>query len=159
MRSFFKKYHILGRAYIGFGGGVIIGDLITFIISLAEGGGKLLFMPQISHLCANDTMAFALQFLLCGLIGLMFAEAGILFAAERWNFPIKCVLHFASTAPFYLLFLGFCYFSKGALWGLLILVGNVLFTYFVTWMISYFAMRAEVGAINRRIRSMRGEQE
>ncbi len=157
MIELFRKYHALGRAWIGFGVGVIIGDLITALISAVSGDGSILFIPQLQIMAGSEVGAFLWQFCLCGGLGLLFAEAGILFVVDRWSFPIKCLLHFGITAPFYLAFLWFCNFGQDPIPGILIVLGNVLFTYFITWVISYSLTRAEVASINRRIECMKGE--
>ncbi len=155
MKDVIKKYHVFGRAFIGFGSGLIIGDSITILISVIV--GDLVFMPQLSVLTQSPVSTYTCQFLLCGLIGLTFAEAGILFFSDRWNFPIKCLLHFLCTAPVYLPFLWLCYFGQQPIPGIFIVLGNVLFTYLITWVVSYMTTKREVNAINRRIRDMRGE--
>ncbi len=155
MRDFIRRYHVLGRIWIGFGVGVIIGDLISIIISLTM-GGEMVFVPRLEELSSSEAGAYLCQFLMCGGIGTVFAEAGILFAVDRWSFPVACLLHFASTAVFYLPFLWICNFGMTLFPGLLIVLGNILFTYFVTWLISYCMIRREVGRINREIQKMRG---
>lgn len=153
-----KNYHVWGRAIIGFGVGTVIGNIITLIISYAHGGERLMFMPQLADWFSSEVNAFFVQFLLCGLIGVMFAEAGIWFLVERLNFPVKCLLHFATTALFYLPFLWLCYFQNDP-WILFgAVLGNVLFTYVITWMTSYFLIRADVDSINRRIEQIKKEE-
>ncbi len=158
MRDFIRRHHVFGRFGIGFGVGVIIGDLITVLISMTT-GGEMMFIPRLEELCASEAGAFLCQFLMCGLIGTVFAEAGILFALDRWSFPVTCLWHFAVTAIFYLPFLWICNFGMTLFPGLLIVLGNILFTYFITWMISYFIMRSEVDRINREIQRLRGSND
>ncbi len=156
MKDFISRHHVLGRFWIGFGVGVIIGDLISILISMAT-GGEMVFVPRLEEFCASEAGAFLCQFLMCGLIGTVFAEAGILFAMERWSFPVTCLLHFGCTAIFYLPFLWICNFGMTIFPGILIVLGNILLTYFITWMTSYFVMRAEVERINREIQRLRGD--
>lgn len=154
-----KKYHVLGRFWIGLGVGTTIGNLITVLISYAHGNGAVVAIPQLMALFGNTASAFAVQNLLCACVGVLFAEAGIIFSVERWNFPIKCLLHFAVTAVFYLPFLWLCYFQKGGLWTLLFILANIAFTYFVTWITSYLMIRAEVRSINQKIEEMRRNKQ
>ena len=154
-----KKYHILGRLCIGFGVGTSIGLMVTFLISYTHGGTEVSAIPRLVELFGNTLDAFAVQSLLCALIGVGFAEAGILFLIERWNFPIKCLLHFFATSCFYLPFLWLCYAPHGALAGTLFLLANVLFTYVFSWLTSYFLTRADVRSINQKIEQMRREEE
>ncbi len=153
------KYHILGRFWIGVGIGSIIGQVITLIVSYAVGGGSYFpVMPQLLEYFNREVDAVLVQLLLFSFIGVVFAEAGILFQSERFVFPVKCLLHFLVTAVFYLPFLWLCYLNYETRRQILLLVlANVLVTYLVTWLISYFAIRAEVKEINRRITRLRNQ--
>ncbi len=153
------KPHILGRFWIGFGIGTVIGTVVTILVSYAEGSGAYFpVMPALQSLFSTEINAVAVQFLLFGLIGVVFAEAGIIFMVERWGFLQKCLLHFAVTCVFFLPFLWLCYFRQEAGWKLLIIFANLLFTYAVSWIISYCSMQAEIREINRKIERLRGEK-
>ena len=152
-----KQYHVWGRLWIGFGLGTIIGNIVTLIVSYTFGRGSISFMSQLMEYFSREADAFLVQFLLCGLIGVIFAEAGIILVLEKWNFPIRCLLHFAATAVFYVPFLWFCSFGQEPWLLILIVLANVLFTYVVTWLTSYLMIRSGVDSINRRIEEMRGE--
>ncbi len=154
-----KKYHVWERLCIGFGVGTSIGLLVTLIISYANGGMEVSTIPRLIELFGNPLKAFAVQSLWCALIGVVFAEAGILFLIERWNFPIKCMLHFAVTSCFYLPFLWVCYAPHGVLAGTLFLLANVLFTYVISWLTSYCLSRADVRSINQKIEEKRRKEE
>ncbi|MBQ9773446.1 MAG: DUF3021 domain-containing protein [Clostridia bacterium] len=155
-----KNYHILGRFWVGIGIGSMIGTVITLIISFAHGKGEYLpVMPQLEAYFPNEVSAVLVQFLLFCLIGTVFAEAGIIFMLDRWSFAAKCVIHFLITSVFFVPFLWLCYFQQTALWRLLIIPLNLAFTYVITWMISYFAARADVESINRKLRERRGETD
>lgn len=153
------KHHIWGRFWIGVGIGSVIGNVITLIISFATGDGMYYaVMPHLLDFFPNETAAVAVQFALFCLIGAVFAEAGIIFTLEKWNFPIKCLLHFCVTSVFFLPFLWLCYFRHEELWRLLLIPLNLVVTYVISWGMSYFASRADVESINKRIRQMRGEE-
>ncbi len=154
-----KQYHVLGRLWIGFGVGTIIGNIITLIVSYAIGTGTLAYMPQLKEWFLSDVDAFFVQFLACGLLGVLFAEAGILLVLEKWNYPIRCLIHFAVTSVFYIPFLLLMYFRQ-EWWILLVgVLANVLFTYVVAWLSSYLLLRSDVDSINRRIEEMRREEK
>lgn len=154
-----KKYHVWGRFCIGLGVGIAIGNLVTVLISYAHGNGALVTIPQLTAFFGNTVDAFAVQNLLCACVGILFAEAGIIFAVERWTFPVKCLLHFGVTAVFYLPFLWLCYFQEGGIWTLLLILANIAFTYFITWMTSYLMIRAEVRSINQKIEERRRNKQ
>lgn len=153
-----KRYHILGRLGIGFGVGVLIGNIITLIISYAMDSEKLMAMPQFEEWFSNDLDALFAQFLSCGVLGVIFAEAGIVLMLEKWNYPIRCLIHFAITSVFYIPFLGLMYVQQ-EWWILLIgVIANILLTYVIAWLSSYWLLRADVDSINQRIEEMRKEK-
>lgn len=152
------KPHIFKRLWIGFGIGTVIGIVVSILVSYVEGSGSYLpVMPALQSLFATEINAVAVQFLLFGLIGVVFAEAGIIFTMERLGFLQKCLLHFVVTCIFFLPFLWICYFRQEAGWKFLIILGNLLFTYAVSWIISYCSMQAEIREINREIERTRGD--
>ncbi len=150
------KYHILGRFWIGVGIGSVIGNVIMLIISFAEGSGEFYaVMPHFVPMFPNEAVAALVQVLLYCLIGAVFAEAGIIFTLEKWNFPIKCLLHFGVTAIFFVPFLWICYFRHDALWRVLLIPLNLAATYVISWLTSYFSARADAKSINQKIMEMR----
>ena len=150
------RYHIFRRLWIGLGVGTVIGMVITLLISYIHGSGAFLpVMPALERFFEREVDAVAVQFALFGLIGVVFAEAGILFSLERLNFAMKCVLHFSVTSVFFIPFLWICYFNQEPIWKLLIIVGNLIFTYIVSWFISYMGTRAELKELNRKIEEQR----
>ena len=154
------KHHVLGRFWIGLGTGMVIGVCVTLIISYFTGDGTYLaVMPHLSALFASELDAVAVQFLLFGVVGVTFAEAGIILSLERWNFPIKCLLHFLVTSSVYLPFLYLCYFNRETVWMLLLILANALLTYVISWITSYVATRGQVDSINRHIAKLRERGE
>ncbi|MBQ8309793.1 MAG: DUF3021 domain-containing protein [Clostridia bacterium] len=150
------KHHILERFWIGIGVGTVIGTVIMILISYVHGDGA--YMPVMPHLAAwfsREVDGVAVQFLLFALIGVVFAEAGIVFTVEKWSFVRKCLTHFFITAVFFVPFLWLCYFWQAPIWQVLMILGNLLLSYVIAWLTSYFAMRSEVRAINTKIEELR----
>ena len=153
------KYHVLGRFWIGVGIGTVIGVIITLLVSYAHGNGAYLpVMPHLAEWFSREIDGVAVQFILFALIGVVFAEAGIVFMVEKWSFLQKCLTHFCITAVFFIPFLWLCYFWQASVWRLLMIVGNLLLSYLIAWMTSYFSMRSDIGAINKKINEMRNRQ-
>ena len=150
------KYHIFGRFWIGFGVGNIIGSVVTLLISYVYGGGSYLpVMPQLAQFFSREVDAVLVQFLCFGIVGVVFAEAGILFALERLHFGLKCLLHFCITSVFFVPFLCLCYVQWSDAWQWLLILLNLAFTYLIAWLTSYCSNRADVKAINQRIKDRR----
>lgn len=150
------KYHIWGRLWIGFGVGNIIGSIVTLIISYVHGGGAYLpVMPQLAQLFAREVDAVLVQFLCFGIVGVAFAEAGILFALERLPFGLKCLLHFCITSVVFVPFLCLCYVEWSNPWRWLVIPLNLAFTYLIAWITSYCSNCVDAKAINEKIRERR----
>ena len=88
------KYHILGRFWVGLGLGSVIGTVVTNLISYTHGDGSYwAIMPSLLAFFETEIDAVTVQFLLFALIGVVFAEAGILFSVEKWSFALRCLMH------------------------------------------------------------------
>ena len=150
-----KRFHFLERFWIGVGTGCVIGLVITILVSYSHGGEYFAAMPALVRYFEREVDAVAVQFALFSLVGATFAVAGAIFQCERPSFLAKCVIHFAITGVVFLPFLRICYYSQEPIWKPLVILGNLAFTYVVTWLFSYFQMRAEVKALNRKIEEYR----
>lgn len=143
------------RALIGAMAGMCIGQIITLIISTGIGDGSFLpAMPQLVARCGSEWNAVFLQTVLTALLGIVFAEAAILFLYEHWSFLKQCVVHFFITAVFYVPFTLLCWMPV-SLFNALLMLGTLLFTYAVNWLIQYHISCRAVKAINLVIRNQK----
>lgn len=141
------------RALIGAMAGICIGQIITLIISAGIGAGSFLpAMPQLVARCGSEWKAVFLQTVLTALLGIVFAEAAILFLYERWSFLKQCVVHFFITAAFYVPFTLLCWMPV-SLFNALLMLGTLLFTYALNWFIQYRISCRDVQAINQAIQN------
>ena len=140
------------RALIGGLAGISIGQIVTLIIARGIGDGRFVpAMPQLIARCGSEWNAVFLQTVLTAWIGIIFAEAAILFLYERWSFLKQCVVHFMITAVFYVPFTLFCWMPV-SLCNALLMLGTLFFTYALNWLIQYRISCMDVQAINRAIR-------
>ncbi|MGI6013939.1 MAG: DUF3021 domain-containing protein [Oscillospiraceae bacterium] len=153
------NYHIGTRALVGAMAGVFIGQIVTLCISAGIGDGDFVaVMPQLVSRCTNEWTAALVQTVLMALLGIVFAEASILFFYERWSFFKQCILHFLITAIFYVPFVLFCW-MPATLCNALFMLGTLLFNYALIWFIQYRINCRDVRAINQIIDRTRSEQE
>ena len=142
-----KKY-IGSRAFFGFCVGVTICVAITLLVSAVEGDGEYVAgMPQLAAYFPTECAAVAVQTAWVGLIGVTFAEAGLLFELERWTAVQQYLVHFLVTGVVYLPFLVFCYLPLRAV-TLLLVLANILLTYGITWGIQYSVNKKNIDRIN-----------
>lgn len=150
--------NVLTRLWFGAALGVLIGYFTNLVINLCVSNGEYMAaMPQLVALCGNALRAVVVQTVLTAAIGVVFAEAGLLFELAHWSFLRQCLVHFAVTAVFYLPFVTLCWFPLRweSLFGVL---GSVLLTYAINFIINYVKSRQDVAQINARVRENRLQQ-
>lgn len=147
--------NVFHRLLAGFWMGVVIGYFVNLCISTFIGNGAYLpVMPQMQSFFSTQIKAVWAQTFLTGLIGIAFAEAGLAFGVARWGFLKQCLIHFLSTAPVYIPFVVFCWYPTG--WkGAAAILGNVLFTYILNFVISYRLSSRAVRKINEKLEKRR----
>ncbi len=152
-----KKY-ILPRALIGFMAGIAIENLIIICISL--GVGQLMAVtPDFLTLCGGrEVLAFSLQTLLVGLIGIAFAEASISFQMETWSFGRQYLLFCLSTTAIWVPVSLLCWFPRD-IGGLINLLLSFSSTYLVNWFIQLSVSRKNVRRLNEKLREKQGGRE
>ncbi len=151
--------NILTRFGIGAAVGVLTGYCVNLIVNLALSTGEYLpVMTQLEARCASQLQAVVVQTLLTAAIGVVFAEAGMLFELAHWSFLRQCAVHFLSTAVFYVPFMILCWFPVG--WGSVLgILANVLFTYTLTFFISYRKNSRDIRLLNEKLRQSRGQKK
>ena len=148
------KPQIFLRALVGFMAGTFIGQIVNLCISLGLGGGAYIaVMPYLESLCATQLQAVFIQFVLTGLLGVIFAEASIVFLIERWSMLRQCMTHFAVTIVLYMPFVYVCWMPDN-LRGVAAIAANLLVTYLITWLIQYRVNCRNVAQINHAIQEV-----
>lgn len=149
---------ILPKAFFGFCVGVTTGVFVTILMTYLLGQGEFRgAIPQIEAMMATERSAVLLQTIWCGLIGVTFAEASLVFESERWSRPIQYLIHFLVTGAVYLPFLTICYWPV-KLGTVLFLLMNILLTYGITYFVQYILDRKTVAEINAELERRYHEQ-
>lgn len=145
----FKKLAI--RGFIGFNCSVLIGQLVSILISIGTGSGE--FYPvtdEFRALFSNEIIAVITQLVLIGLIGTTFSISSVLFEIEEWSFLKQGLVHFIITSIVWIPIVYLCWMPKGYS-GVLILLINLLGTYIIIWLIQYLLNRRNIKKINEKI--------
>lgn len=153
-----RKYNFGIRAVIGFAGGIFTALCVTLAISASFGDEYIGTLPGVAAWPISELVAVALSYLFCALLGVIFAVATAVFQIERWSFIGKCLVHFAITAGFYLLFTLVCC-PVSELLGWLSPLVSLIATYGITWGIQYGQSRRLADAVNRRIAEEKEKNE
>ncbi|MEA4964530.1 MAG: DUF3021 domain-containing protein [Oscillospiraceae bacterium] len=145
------KKRMLGLLFIGFCVGVTIGTTVNLIISAALGGGAYFpVMPQMAAYFSKEWTAVLVFTIWVGLIGADFAMSSQFFELETWTAPRQYLTHFAVTGAVYLPFLWVCYLPQ-RLSSVLIMLGNLLLSYGITWGMQYAASKKHIDRINAEL--------
>lgn len=148
------KRYIGTRAFFGFCCGVTIGVAITLLISGVQGAEELLFIPQFVRYFGSAWRAALVTVLWTGLIGVTFAEAALIFETARWSLAVQYLVHFLITGAVYLPFLLLCNLPLHG-WRVLLIPGNILLTYGITWGIQHAQSKRAIREINAALEKNR----
>lgn len=142
---------ILMRFFVGFAAASLLGSIIDIVVSAAVGNGEYMpVMPPLRAQFETELGAVICQFILVGLIGVLFAEGALVFKIEKWSLMKQYIVHFIITSVFYTPFVYICWMPEN-LREVLILLANYIFTYALTYILRYRAAKADIDKINKAI--------
>lgn len=140
------------RGLIGFPIGVTIGYAISILSSLAfANGGYSPVVPAMAEECGSEIGAVALQFLLCGLMGTVFAAMSVIWESDRLNLAVQSAINFALSAGTIIPVAYVCHWMEHTAAGALQYVGVFAGIYMSIWVAMYFVYRAKIKEINRKV--------
>lgn len=144
------KKRILLRSAIGFPVGVCISNLIS--LGFAFGFGEYFpCAPQCTALFGSEVTGAAVQLLLSGLLGAVFAGCSVIWEVEHWSLLRATATHFCITTVVFFgvsVLLGWCALN---LWGMLFYIGFFFVIYLCIWLSQYFAYKRKIQKINQSL--------
>lgn len=146
----FKK--VVARAALGFSIGISIGYIITIIISLLYGEGE--YYPCVDALkdaIGSESAAVVFQAFLCGILGIVFAAASVIWEIESWNLVKKSGVYFLITALTMMPIAYFTNWMPHTVGGFLTYFGIFLLIFVVVWLILYFVWKKKIRIINSKV--------
>lgn len=148
--KFFTKAVL--RGIMGFPIGVTIGYAITIFASLAVGGGSYSpVVPEMAAMCGSEIAAVVLQFILCGIMGMVFAAMSVIWESERLNLAAQSAINFALSVCTMIPIAYVCYWMDHSLEGVLSYIGIFMGIYASIWVVMYLMYRSNVNKINNKI--------
>lgn len=144
------KKQILLRSAIGFPVGVCVCNLILLIIAFFL-GAYAPCSPACTALFGSERTGVAVQFLLSGLVGAVFAGSSVIWEVETWSLVRATATHFCITTPLFWgasLLLGWCGLN---LWNMLLYLGIFLIIYLSIWLSQYSVYRRKIQKINQKL--------
>lgn len=146
------KKKIIERTVLGFFIGIAIGQIISVLISLIAGNGEFLICaPEFTALMGNEAAAAAIQTLLCGIMGMGYASASLIWENDRLSIAAQTGICFAIYAAATLPIAYFTSWMEHSLWGVLGYIGIFAASFVFVWVIQYLSLKSRIKAINAKI--------
>ncbi len=137
------------RAVLGLPVGIAIGHVITVLISLMNGEGSYFACaPQFVELIGNEAIAVAVQTLLCGIMGMVFAGASIVWESEKLSIVAQTGICFGIYAAVMLPIAYFANWMEHSVAGVLSYIAIFVGVFVITWITQYFAWKRKIKQIN-----------
>ena len=140
------------RGLIGFPIGVTIGCAITIAASLAFANGHYgAVVPAMADDCGSEIAAVTLQFVLCGLMGAVFAAMSVVWESEKLNLAAQSVINFLISVCTMIPIAYVCHWMEHSAAGVLEYIGIFAGIYASIWVTMYFVYRAKIDKINKKV--------
>ncbi len=143
----------LRRALLGFPIGVAIGHSISLLGSFVWGQGQFYpCVPAFEQTVGQPLTALALQTLLCGLLGSVFAACSLVWQVERWSLLRQTVWFFCPSALAMLVVAYLCFWMEHSLAGVLSYLAVYILIFAAIWGLQYLGWKRRIAAMDRRVR-------
>lgn len=143
------KKKVLLRGLIGFPVGISIGYLITILISLIWGKGYYSpCVPELAVIMGSEIKAVMLQAFLCGLLGIGFGSASVIWEIEEWGLVKQTGIYFLIISLVMLPVAYFTYWMEHSIKGFFIYFGIFALIFLVIWIFQFVIGRINVKRLN-----------
>lgn len=143
---------VLLRGLLGFMVGVFISVSILLLISCIIGDGIFcVARPELIEETGGTLNAFALQYVLGGILGTACGAGSVVFEVERWSLTKKTILHLLimSLSMFPIAYI--CRWMSRSVWGVISYFGIFLLLYAVIWVVQYHSIKKNIARINQKM--------
>lgn len=148
------KRKIIKRGFLGFPLGVAIGYVITVIISVFVGDGS--FYPVTAELIdtmGNELNAVVFQTVLCGIMGMGYAMASVIWDIDSWSLAKQSGVYFAIACVVMFPIAYIANWMKHDIVGILSYAGIFVAIFIFVWLIQYFVWKDKVKRMNNGIQN------
>lgn len=148
------KKKLFERSILGFSIGIAIGQIISVLISLINRNGEFIICtPEFISLMGNEAYAAALQTLLCGIMGVGYASASLIWENDKLNLAAQTGICFGlyAIATFPIAYL--TNWMEHSTAGILGYIGIFFGSFIFIWIAQYISLRIKLKAINANINS------
>ena len=141
------------RSLIGLPVGIAIGCIISLIVSACIGDETFHSVAlEFARKTGNELNAVVLQTVLCGVLGVGFAAASVIWELDSWSLAKQSGVYFLVIG---LLFLPIAYVTnwmRHSVVGFLSYFGIFIGIFFATWLSRYLCWKQQIKKINDRVR-------
>ena len=141
------------RGLFGFPVGVAIGFVITIMISVCVGDGSFYpVTPELIVTMGNELNAVMLQTVLCGIMGVGFAMASVIWEMDSWSLAKQSGIYFSVVCIVMLPIAYVTNWMKHTVGGVLAYVGIFVVIFLTVWLIQYSAWKRKIKKMNDSIK-------
>ncbi len=137
----------------GFIIGISIGYIITILYSVKINDGY--FHPvtlELIELVGNEINAVILQTLLCGLIGIGFSFASLIWKIDSWSISKQSGVYFLISAAIMLPISYLANWMPHTTTGILYYIGVFIAIFVVVWIVQYLIWKIKIKKLNTKIK-------
>lgn len=154
------KKKILKRSISGFSLGISIGYLITIIISLIWADGYYSpCVPELTLMVGSEINAVLLQALLCGILGMGFSLASLIWEIESWGIVKQTGIYFLIVSVIMMPIAYITYWMEHSFAGIISYFGVFVLIFAVIWIIQYCRAKHNVKKLNMVLVKKRNENQ
>ena len=147
------KKKMMKRMWIGLPVGIAMGYIITLIISACIGDGAFYpVAPEFAEKMGNELNAVILQTVLCGVIGVGFAAASVIWELDSWSLAKQSGVYFLVIGIILLPIAYVTNWMQHSVVGFLSYIGIFAGIFFAAWLSQYLCRKKRIKKMNDRVR-------
>ena len=147
------KKKIMKRIWIGLPVGIAMGYIITLIISACIGDGTFYSVaPELTEKMENELNAVILQTVLCGVLGVGFAAASMIWELDSWSLAKQSGVYFLVIGVILLPIAYVTNWMQHSVVGFLSYIGIFVGIFAVVWLSQYLCWKQRIKKMNDRVR-------
>ena len=147
------KKKMMKRMWIGLPVGIAMGYIITLIISACIGDGAFYpVAPEFAEKMGNELNAVILQTVLCGVIGVGFAAASVIWELDSWSLAKQSGVYFLVIGIILLPIAYVTNWMQHSVVGFLSYIGIFAGIFFAAWLSQYLCWKKRIKKMNDRVR-------
>ena len=147
------KKKIMKRIWIGLPVGIAMGYIITLIISACIGDGTFYSVaPELAEKMGSELNAVILQTVLCGVLGVGFAAASVIWELDSWSLAKQSGVYFLVIGILLLPIAYVANWMQHTVVGFLSYLGIFVGIFAVVWLSQYLCWKQRIKKMNDRVR-------